>query len=209
MFASFLSVALIHFFSVISPGPGTFILINGSIHPEKKVAYQTLFGIYASELICIALTFAGVSEIIQNSALLYRIIQVIGGLYLMYIGQKMTLLNLKKHLNVKKDENVPNVSNKNVFFNAFFIGVTNVKNYIFYIAIFSDAIEESTSNFLKMFYFSWISTMSLVYMWFTMKLLRIEKIMTKFQKNSTMINLVFGIILLCFGLKLLIGNSYI
>ena len=82
----FISIATIHLFAVMSPGPDFIIIVRQSISSGRRSALMTSLGIGAGILMHITLCIFGLGMIIKESGLLFKVIQIIGSLYLAYLG---------------------------------------------------------------------------------------------------------------------------
>lgn len=86
--AQFLTVALVHFLAVVSPGPDFAMVTRNSIIYSRKTGIYTSIGIAVGILVHVAYSLLGIGFIIAKSIVLFNIIKFIGAGYLIYIGYK-------------------------------------------------------------------------------------------------------------------------
>ena len=86
LYLQFISIATIHLFAVMSPGPDFIIIVRQSISSGRRSALMTSLGIGIGILMHITLCIFGLGMIIKESDLLFKVIQIIGSLYLAYLG---------------------------------------------------------------------------------------------------------------------------
>lgn len=81
----FLSLLLINFFALISPGPDFAIIVRQSILRRRKSAFITSIGIGAAILIHMLYCMLGLGYIVSQSVLLFNFIQLLGAAFLIYL----------------------------------------------------------------------------------------------------------------------------
>ncbi len=81
----FLLVAAVHFLALLSPGPDFFLITRTAIHQGWRVASGACIGVALANGAYIALAFSGVAGL-QSGSALFRVIQIAGCAFLLYIG---------------------------------------------------------------------------------------------------------------------------
>ncbi|MBK5010270.1 LysE family transporter [Pseudomonas sp. S60] len=82
---AFVIIALAHFLALLSPGPDFFLVARTSINSGWRVATGACLGIALANGAFIVLAFTGVS-VLREGTLLFDTLQLVGAVYLMYIG---------------------------------------------------------------------------------------------------------------------------
>ncbi len=82
----FISIA---FIATITPGPAILLATSHSLSFGLKSAVFTILGNITGLFVMSALSVAGLSAIILNSAVLFAIVKLAGALYLIYLGFKL------------------------------------------------------------------------------------------------------------------------
>jgi threonine/homoserine/homoserine lactone efflux protein len=81
----FVWVAAAHFLALLSPGPDFFLVVRTALAGGWRRALWTCVGIAAANALFIAAALGGMSLLAPDS-LLFRLLQVAGGLYLIHLG---------------------------------------------------------------------------------------------------------------------------
>src|SRR3990167_6853963 len=98
-----LTVALIHFLAVISPGPDFIMILRNSLIYSRKKGMFSAVGLGLGIMVHIIYSLVGIGLLISQSIVLFNIIKFLGAGYLIYIGVK-SLLSKSSHLNLKDQE---------------------------------------------------------------------------------------------------------
>nr|WP_252151837.1 LysE family transporter [Acinetobacter sp. ANC 4862] len=81
-----ISIAVIHFFALISPGPDFFFVTQSAIRQSRSHALFAALGISLSILIWSICAISGLHYLFQKMAWLQQVLMILGGLYLLYLG---------------------------------------------------------------------------------------------------------------------------
>jgi len=134
----FVSLELCH------PGPSMALIIRNSIKYGRvsgilsSVGHAIGIGIYA------AVSVAGLQIILINNIFLFNTIQFCGSVFLLVLGI-LFLRDAGQKLSIKDDQ-----KSVNSFIQGFAISILNPKILIWFAAIFSQFIEISSTNFVKL-----------------------------------------------------------
>jgi threonine/homoserine/homoserine lactone efflux protein len=82
----FLTVALIHFLAVASPGPDFAVVLRQALCQSQTNARATALGVGLGILVHVGYSLLGIGLIIQQSVWLFNVLKVIGALYLTWIA---------------------------------------------------------------------------------------------------------------------------
>ena len=151
----FLAYFSIIFLATIIPGPSMLLALNhGANHGLVKTIYSG-FGNLIGNLLMALISILGLGIILIASGTVFNIVKWIGVFYLVFIGLKMIFSpitpDIENTLEVKQK-----VSKKKsrLFFDGFFIAISNPKAIIFFTALFPQFINienTSISEFLIVF----------------------------------------------------------
>ena len=128
----------------MSPGPSMALIIRNSIKYGRlsgilsSVGHATGVGIYA------AVSVAGLQIILINNIFLFNAIQLCGSIFLLILGI-LFLRDTKHKLTIEGEQ-----KSVNSFMQGFAISILNPKILIWFAAIFSQFIEISSTNFVKL-----------------------------------------------------------
>ena len=128
----------------MSPGPSMALIIRNSIKYGRvsgilsSVGHAIGIGIYA------AVSVAGLQIILINNIFLFNTIQFCGSIFLLVLGI-LFLRDTGQKLSIQDKQ-----KNVNSFVQGFAISILNPKILIWFAAIFSQFIEISSTNFVKL-----------------------------------------------------------
>ena len=128
----------------MSPGPSMALIIRNSIKYGRvsgilsSVGHAIGIGIYA------AVSVAGLQIILINNIFLFNTIQFCGSVFLLVLGI-LFLRDTGQKLSIQDKQ-----KNVNSFVQGFAISILNPKILIWFAAIFSQFIEISSTNFVKL-----------------------------------------------------------
>ena len=197
----FISIATIHLFAVMSPGPDFIIIVRQSISSGRRSALMTSLGIGIGILMHITLCIFGLGMIIKESDLLFKAIQIIGSLYLAYLGV-ISMIS-------KNSYNNSNYKDKFHFnaFQSFKLGfltnILNPKATLFFLSLYTMIIANNTPFQFQILFGLWMSLATGLWFAFLSLILTNKSILTKIEFMSTKIQRITGVILIIFSIKLL------
>lgn len=112
-----------------TPGPVTLLVVNSSVSGGFRAGLATVIGTNMASLILIALSFVVVQGIlaVSPSALLW--LTLIGSFYVLYFSFNIIV----SKVSLERREELPS---RHYFRNGFFIGMSNPKDILFFIAFF-------------------------------------------------------------------------
>ncbi|MDX5997897.1 LysE family translocator [Shewanella oneidensis MR-1] len=135
---------LLYFFAIvligISPGPIAMLSMSHGIHFGKKRSIATGLGSVSAALILMAASAAGLGAIISASEYGFTILKWCGAAYLVFLGIKLLLTKQQgQTLEVVKTEGKG--TPKQLFKQAFLVGISNPKDLLFFAALFPQFID--------------------------------------------------------------------
>ena len=201
LYLQFISIATIHLFAVMSPGPDFIIIVRQSISSGRRSALMTSLGIGIGILMHIILCVFGLGMIIKESDLLFKVIQIIGSLYLAYLGV-ISIIS-------KDSSNNSNYKNKLLFnaFQSFKLGfltnILNPKATLFFLSLYVLIISNDTPFKFQILFGLWMSFATGLWFAFLSLILTNKSILAKIEFMSTKIQRITGVILIIFSIKLL------
>lgn len=201
LYLQFISIATIHLFAVVSPGPDFIIIVRQSISHGRRSALMTSLGIGIGILMHITLCIFGLGMIIKESDLLFKVIQIIGSLYLAYLG----IISIKS-----KNSSTESKYNDEFNFNAFesfklgfLTNVLNPKATLFFLSLYVLIISNNTPFQFQILFGLWMSFATGLWFAFLSLILTNKSVLSKVEFMSTKIQRLTGVILIIFSIKLL------
>jgi threonine/homoserine/homoserine lactone efflux protein len=197
---NFLYFILIHALGVWSPGPGFLLVAENSLVYNKKIAILSSLVIQISYIIQIVLIINGLGAIIKNNHYIEFIINVFGGLFLLYFAFKAYKNNNFQKLTKNYDKlELKKSQISQILITAFLIGITNTKgftNYLMYLTTFP-------AKGYEIYYGAWIPFACFCYHMIMINIINSEKIKNALIRNSRLIAKLLCCSLVLFALKVL------
>ncbi|MES3005342.1 MAG: LysE family transporter [Patescibacteria group bacterium] len=199
----FLTVAVVHLFAVMSPGPDFAMVTRNSLIYSRKIGIYTSVGIALGIMVHVAYSLIGIGFIISQSVLLFNLIKWIGALYLIYIGYKSlrvkpSLLVEAKATNSIRDKQI---GRKEAIKIGFLTNALNPKATMFFLALFTQVIDPVTPKNIQFLY--GIEMMVITFVWFALISLMFSNkhIKMRIGKVQHYVERVTGAVLIALGIK--------
>ena len=205
-----LSIALIHFFAIISPGTDFFFVTQSAIRQSRTHALFAALGISLSILVWAILAISGLHFLFQKIAWLQHVLMVCGGLYLLYLGWQMLKSSLKTKNNTGSQIQTEvhlDKSHLSLLFQGFFTNMANPKALVYFSSVFalaiqSDAPLSAQTSLLGLIWIEsllWFSLVAVFFSW--------HKMTQYYQQFAKWIDGVTGGIFISFGCYLILGRD--
>lgn len=205
MIESIVMLAAIHFAAMMSPGPTTFLVLKNSVNIKDKF-YATPLGISCSTFIHVILGVGGLSMIIIHNPFVAEFLKYIGAVYLIYIGAKVLVTNIRERnqrkIIIPVEKSKTGNQFKAAFFEGFLINLFNPKVILFYLGLFSQVITPDLSPSFTWVFGVQIVIQSLTYWLLFSRLVKSNMFQIHWSKWNKKAENIFGGALVAFGIKL-------
>lgn len=127
---------------ILLPGPSVLFTIARAVSWGRKIAVLTVVGNDLGSFVTAVLVAIGVGPLLQHSKFVYVAIQIVGGLYLVWLG-----IGAWRHRKAHADqmlnagEIAPSISR--TIRQGFMVGLLNPKSFVFFAAIFPQFVDRS------------------------------------------------------------------
>lgn len=187
---------------IILPGPDTAIMTKNTVIGGRKGGMQTMIGSCVGLSIHTIAAVAGLSAIIVKSAVAFTVIKYVGAAYLCYLGVR-TLMNMRAKKNQVEEEVLVEAKGNSYFKQGFITNITNPKVAVFFLTFLPQFLAPGADAFWAFLVMGILYTV-LTLAWFFFYVVLLDKIRTFMKRPSTqaMIEMVTGIVLIGFGIKL-------
>ena len=146
---SVLTLLLIFFVSLISPGPDFAITVKNSLVYSRRSGLLTALGISIGCLFHISYTLLGIAILITETPWLLHVIQYFGAAYLFYIGYKNLIA--KSHVDkINSHHSAKDLKPMQAFSIGLLTNLFNPKLMLFCVSLFSVLIPENISLTTKL-----------------------------------------------------------
>ena len=197
-FQSIIILAFICASGAISPGPSLAVVIRNTIEGGRTQGILTGIGHGIGLTIYASIAVMGLSSIIIANQSFFVFIQILGALWLIYIGYLMIKSSSSGFSNMQK-KNIPKG-----FLEGFMISFLNPKILVFFAAVFSQFIKNDINAFDKSVIVAiagFIDTL-----WYVLVAVALAKssLLVKLKANSSLIDKIGGSILIGISLYIIL-----
>lgn len=203
-----ISIAIIHFFALISPGPDFFFVTQSAIRQSRSHALFSALGISLSILVWSLCAMSGLHFLFQKMAWLQQVLMICGGLYLLYLGIQLFKSALNKNSPTSTvDSTHVNKSRKLLLMQGFFTNMANPKALVYFSSVFALAINTDSSFIQQSSLLALVFIESLIWFSIVAFLFSMPKINLYYQKFSKRIDGITGGIFISFGCLLILNRD--
>lgn len=203
---TFLTVASLHFVTVITPGPDFAVVTKNALSYPRREAIFTVMGIAFGISVHSAYCILGLAWVITKSLLLFNLIKYLGAGYLIYLGIKIWLpqKNLAENKTNQSQNSEPSlhISGWQAFKEGLLCNLLNPKATLFILGLYTLAIKPSTPDWERIFYGVWMVTVTFLWFAFVAILMTNPKVRVKIWRIQPIMVKMMGIMLIVFGLNL-------
>ena len=203
----FLTVAILHFFAVASPGPDFILVTRQCMRYGRKVALWTSLGIALGILFHVALSLTGLTILIQNEPLIFWYLKLAASFYIGYLG----LVSLFSRSSINLDNNFSNEISKKVksVSTGFLTNVLNPKAFIFFITVFTLVIDIDTTKVIKIFLGIYMSMATFIWFSLISILITNKNAINRFKKSIPLVERFTGLLLIFIALQIFLQDGNI
>lgn len=141
MYEIIVSLLVINFFGMLSPGPDMMLVLKYGSLNAKRAAWYCVAGIISGLAVHMILGVFGVSLLISSNPMMFNVVRWLGAGYLVYIGIK-SLRAGKSEICV--ETGTLNFRPRKAYFDGLLCNLLNPKILMFTVAAFSQVIAPET-----------------------------------------------------------------
>ena len=203
----FITIALLHLFAVVSPGPDFVLITRQSIRYDRNVAIWSSLGVGVGILFHSFIAITGVVVLVTSNTFLLTSIKIAGAIYLAYLGV-ISIINSNKIKSLTGDVSVKR-ENLNGFLAGLITNVTNVKAILFFITVFSVVVDQNTDSLTLTLYGLYMSISTFIWFAFVSVVFTNDKFTRKFSYYLPIFEKVIGAVLIAISAQILISQIII
>ena len=200
----FITIALLHLFAVVSPGPDFVLITRQSIRYDRNVAIWSSLGVGVGILFHSFIAITGVVVLVTSNTFLLTSIKIAGAIYLTYLGI-ISIINSNKIKSLTGDVSVKR-ENLNGFLAGLITNVTNVKAILFFITVFSVVVDQNTDRLTLTLYGLYMSISTFIWFAFVSVVFTNDKFTRKFSYYLPIFEKVIGAVLIAIASQILISQ---
>ena len=205
-FTQFLSLFLLNFMNLISPGPETALMLHNSSYYSRKIGFYTGLGIVTSSLIHKTYSFLGFGAVISQTPWLFQTVKYLGSGYLLYLGVRM-LLSRKNLAHMHPDDNtyitrLKSMTPKKAYRMGFMIDILCPSASLVFISIVAATVDPKTPLWIQLCY--GVILIMTSFTWYTLQSFVFSRgwIRKSLENMGGWINRLMGFYMIYFALKL-------
>ena len=191
----------------ITPGPDTFYILGRAVSQGTKSSMASVFGISTGVLIHTVAAAIGLSTILATSALVFKIIKLVGAVYLIYLG--ITMILASKDTGAFSRDNRYASSFWKIYRQGVITNVLNPKVALFFLSFLPQFIDPKYGH-MTSFVFLGLIYVFVCTVWYLIFSGFASAIAMVFKKNTMwlrIINRISGGIFIGLGLNLAFSKA--
>lgn len=195
-------LAGIFLLALASPGPDLVMVVRNALLHSRRAGLWTAAGFALGVGIHVTYTLAGLATVIAHSVVLFNLIKYAGAAYLIYVGIKsLRSSGFTSDVSVHGPQTT-SLSDMQALRAGFLTNLLNPKATIFFMAVFSQFITESTPLIVQILYAG--TCIAMTFLWFSCVafFLTQSRIRIMFLSASQWIDRLCGGFLVALGIKL-------
>lgn len=200
--AAFPALALAHFVALLSPGQDFFLIIAHSIRHSLLGSRFICLGIALGNAIYIALVIFGWVNIRENQ-IVFATVEVLGAIYLFWVGQKLLRSKQTDSLLEAKHVNIPSAWNQLLL--GLNSALLNPKNALFYMSLMTVILGNEVTLIQQVSCGVWMFLTVLLWDLFIATAIGRPRVQKHLKAGIHIVERVAGIVLIFFGVTLFTG----
>ena len=195
---SLTSIFFIHLLALASPGPDFVFISQIAANYNKKSTILAILGVCSAIAIWALLAISGLNIIIQHTPIIYKVLLLLGGSYLICLGVSA----IKSSFNKTQLMATEHSRQHRFFIKGLMTNLANPKALAYFGSIFSVAVANATPHTLLLM-FILVVMESLLWFYLVATLFSTRWVADWYQKRLNKINLICGLAFVMFGLGLI------
>ncbi|ENM5743249.1 threonine transporter [Vibrio metoecus] len=141
------TLAGVHFIALLSPGPDVALVVQNATQHGRKTGVMIALGLSCGILVHLILSLTGISYLVKQQPLLFNLLQLAGGSYLLYlgVGALQSVLAQKSSTPVTNSSVTQLNSRRQAFTKGIMTNLLNPKALVFFVSLLSSLIPASMS----------------------------------------------------------------
>lgn len=197
---SVLTVAMLFFFGLISPGPNFLVVAQTALNSGRVAGVVTGLGAAFGDAVYASVGLFGVTRFISVRPVM-MVIELLGGLYLIWLGLRMLSLRLAA-AQLYSSPSVEGESARAHFWRGLATDLANPKTVVFFAGIFAIAVRPATTGTVRGAMLLAIVLTSILWRFFVSVVFSTTVIRKLYERTQRIVERLFGAALCLFGVLL-------
>ncbi|PWC16517.1 threonine export protein RhtC [Brenneria roseae subsp. roseae] len=203
----FLTVALVHFIALMSPGPDFFFVSQTAASRSRREAMMGVLGISLGVVIWAAIALLGLHLLLQQMAWLHRAITIGGGAYLCWMGwQMLRSARRKAQLETEQETAVVLPRRGKTFIRGLLTNLANPKALVYFGSVFSLFVGDSVGSAERCGIFTLIAIETLLWFSLVAVVFALPAMRRAYQRMAKWVDGAAGVLFTGFGLHLIFSR---
>jgi len=199
----FLTIAILHFFAVSSPGPDFIIVTRQSIRSGRTAAIFTSLGIASGILVHSFAAITGLTYIISSNPLVFLYLKIMASIYLGFLGF-ISIFNSSSITQYTSNQSTSDLNFLYSYRIGFITNILNPKAILFFITVFSIVVDSSTSVLSLGIYGAYMSIATFIWFTFISYIFTNTTLINKYRNSLPIFEKILGCILLLIASQILL-----
>lgn len=197
------SVAALYLMLAISPGPNFLVITMAAVSESRRHALLVGLGVSTASVIWASLAAVGLGLLISHFSGLQRVLQVAGGLYLLYIGIRLIR---QAHLALPESGTQAGRSGWQAYRYGLATNLTNPKSLVFFSSAFATLFTPGLPVWTRVAAVGVVAVISITWNVLVATLLSNRSTRQGYRHAKRWIDRISGGLLAMFGLRLLLSR---
>lgn len=204
-----LTLASIHFIALMSPGPDFALVVQNATRHGRQTGLYIALGLSVGILLHSLFSLTGVSYLVHQHPLLYSVLQLLGGSYLLYLGigaLRGVIATIKNPLSDQpsKNSNLVISNKRQAFTKGFATNILNPKALVFFVSLMSSLVPVGMSVTGKGIALVILFGLSLLWFSSLTWMLSTQRLQTRLQQAGIYIDGLCGVVFTLVGSSILV-----
>ncbi len=204
--SAFFTLVIVHLLGVMSPGPDFLMVTRSALSYSRRTGIWTSLGIALGILVHATYCLLGIGLVISQSIILYSTLKYLGAAYLIFIGWKALTTKTPEVSDTVVAHETKDITGFQALRMGFLTNALNPKASIFFLAVFTQVIDPSTSLGIQIFYSIYMCIATFVYFSCLASVLSLSIIKKRFRRVQHGAERVMGGLLIALGLKVALST---
>jgi threonine/homoserine/homoserine lactone efflux protein len=199
------TLAALNLAAAMSPGPAFVLITRTAAASGRSPAFKAAAGTVLASVIWAAAAVLGLQIVFAKAAGVYRLLELVGGIYLALIGIAMW-----RHAPdvITTETSAPTRDRRGAFGKGLLLGLSNPKVVVFFGTIFATALSPSASSALKWAALLVVLCNETAWYGFLALCFGSRPVQRVYRRIKTGLERLFGVLLFSFGAKLVWSGAH-
>lgn len=200
--SEFLTIALIDFLAIVSPGAAWVLIIRNGLAYSRRIVIYSSIGLGLGIAVDIIVCLAGTSFLTTELGVYFFVIKYLGVAYLCYLGFVLLTDRSRMSASRKIPGSVMGMTAASTIRMGIITNVTNINAYLFFLSLFTLVVSHTTPLAVKAVYGIEMSIAESVWFIILGSFISHGYIKKRLENFQRVIEKILGIILLALAVKI-------